>query len=337
MRIQFGVWFFFTLWVVYCDAWFWSRTDTTTLAPSVEHEGSGSAGSGELPSDNIGAEIIDEGHGPHKAAQTWDGPTDAPRLTAPVPTRQLENQRTSERGRAEIRSHTRKPGNSTSSFEGMGSGEFDHSGFTGNVSELGSGLESESSASGSGSGLWSGSREPDQALATSQTVAPTQIGHILYATQTPLSEQEPSQTTSASQTEIVQSPFSVESPQCLFVDIPLPFCSSAFGESFAVPNYLNQTSVEEVQVLLNEWAWLLRSHCHHSLEWFFCLLLVPKCGSLAPPLLPCRSFCEVLRDSCWTLLDEGRLPLECHTLPDEEDDGYQCLSVSNQKGNHWFE
>ncbi|TNN61895.1 Collagen alpha-1(XVIII) chain [Liparis tanakae] len=38
-----------------------------------------------------------------------------------------------------------------------------------------------------------------------------------------------------------------------------------------------------------------------------------------------------MRDSCWALLDEGRLPVECHTLPDEEDDGYQCLSVSNQK------
>ncbi|KAF0026136.1 hypothetical protein F2P81_020873 [Scophthalmus maximus] len=80
---------------------------------------------------------------------------------------------------------------------------------------------------------------------------------------------------------------------------------------------------------MNKWAWLLNSHCHHSLEWFFCLLLVPKCGS--PGALPCRSFCEVLQDSCWALLDEGHLPVECHTLPEDEDDGYQCLSVSNQK------
>lgn len=184
--------------------------------------------------------------------------------------------------------------------------------------------------------------------AASQTVATSQIGHIFDATQTPLSEQEPSQATRTSQTavdsqasaeshtEMVQSAPGLESPQCLLLDTALPFCSSMVGERFAVPNYLNQSSVEEVQVLLNEWAWLLRSHCHHSLEWFFCLLLVPKCVSLVTPLLPCRSFCEVLRDSCWPLLDEGRLPVECHTLPDEEDDGYQCLSVSNQKGNHWF-
>lgn len=346
MRTQFGVLLFLTLLVVYCDAWFWTWTGTTTLAPSVEHEGSGSsAGSGDLPSENIGAEIIDERHGLQNAAHIWNGPTDAPRLTTPKPTRQLENQRTSERGTAESHSRTRKPGNGTSSLEGMGSGEFDHSGFSGNVLEHGSGLESGSSASasGSGSGFWSESSVPDQVLATSQTVTTTQISHILDATLTPPSEQKPSQTTPFpqtaidSQTEIGQPPFDAESPKCLFVDIALPFCSSSFGESFAVPNYLNQTSVEEVQVLLNEWAWLLKSNCHHSLEWFFCLLLVPKCGSLAPPLLPCRSFCEVLRDSCWTLLDEGRLPVECHTLPDEEDDGYQCLSVSNQKGNHWFE
>lgn len=125
-----------------------------------------------------------------------------------------------------------------------------------------------------------------------------------------------------------------ESPKCLLLDTALPFCSMT-GERFLVPNYLNHTNVTEVQVLLHDWAWLLKSHCHHSLEWFFCLLLVPKCGSVVP-LLPCRSVCEVLKDSCWTLLDEGRLPVECHALPDEEDDGYQCLSVSNQKGKRWL-
>lgn len=127
----------------------------------------------------------------------------------------------------------------------------------------------------------------------------------------------------------------VGAPQCLLLDTALPFCASTAGERFVVPNHLNQSSVEEVQDLLSEWAWLLKSHCHHSLEWFFCLLLVPECGSQMP-LLPCRSFCEVLRDSCWTLLDEGHLPVECHALPDEDDEGSQCVFVSNHKGNHWF-
>lgn len=126
----------------------------------------------------------------------------------------------------------------------------------------------------------------------------------------------------------------VESSRCLPVGPDLPFCTRTRVDSFMVPNFLNQSSVEEVQVVLTQWAWLLRSNCHHSLEWFFCLLLTPRCGpSGLPPPLPCRSFCEVLRDSCWTLLDEGRLPVECHSLPEEKHDGYRCLSVSNQKGN----
>lgn len=185
-------------------------------------------------------------------------------------------------------------------------------------------------------------QQPSQASAVSQNVVTSPNGHMLDPTQT--SASEPSQAIlisptggwahAESHTEEAESALVVESPQCLLLDTALPFCSSMIGERFAVPNYLNQSSVEEVQVLLNKWAWLLKSPCHHSLEWFFCLLLVPKCGG--EPMLPCRSFCEVLRDSCWTLLDEGQLPLECHTLPEEEDDGYQCLSVSNQKGNHWF-
>lgn len=160
-----------------------------------------------------------------------------------------------------------------------------------------------------------------QPSATTQRETPSPDDHI----------QTPAKTLNQTAERSVQQG---ESPKCLLLDTALPFCSMT-GKQFLVPNYLNHTNVTEVQVLLHSWAWLLESRCHHSLEWFFCLLLVPKCGSLVPPL-PCRSVCEVLKDSCWTLLDEGRLPVECHALPDEEDDGYQCLSVSNQKGKHWL-
>lgn len=188
------------------------------------------------------------------------------------------------------------------------------------------------------------SQVPSYASATSQKVVTSQGGHVLDATESDPNEANLISWTDVgkwvpteSHTEVIGSALVVKSPQCLLVDTDLPFCSSMVGEQIAVPNYLNHSTLAEVQELLNDWAWLLKSRCHHSLEWFFCLLLVPKCGSMEPrPVLPCRSFCEVLRDSCWTLLDEGRLPVECHILPDEEDDGYQCLSVSNQKGNHLF-
>ncbi|CDQ69528.1 unnamed protein product [Oncorhynchus mykiss] len=95
-----------------------------------------------------------------------------------------------------------------------------------------------------------------------------------------------------------------ESPRCWPIDFHLPFCKSMGGDSFVLPNYFNHSSVKEVRAVLGSWAWLLRSRCHHSLD-------------------------------CWTVLDEGSLSMECHSLPDE-DDGYQCLSVSNQKGNPWL-
>lgn len=167
-------------------------------------------------------------------------------------------------------------------------------------------------------------------------------------------------------------------PRCLPLDSDLPFCAARKGapeaeRRFSVPNFLNHTSVEEVRATLSEWAWLLRAGCHHAVEWFFCLLLVPRCdgdggsgkagrgggdvggggSSGVRPLLPsrsrlpCRSFCEVLVDSCWTVLPEGRLPVECHLLPEDTgadggdddggDEGFRCLSVSNQKGNSGLE
>lgn len=134
--------------------------------------------------------------------------------------------------------------------------------------------------------------------------------------------------------DLVDSIALTESPQCLLLESSLPFCSSMASQQFAVPNFFNQSSVEEVRVLLHNWAWLLNSKCHRSLEWFFCLLLLPKCGTAVQ--MPCRSVCEVLKDSCWTLLDQGHLPVECQTLPEEEQDGCQCLSVSNHKGNSWL-
>lgn len=414
MRTQFGVLFLLSHWVVCSDAWFWSWTGTTTLPPTVDQEGSGSpAGSGEPPSETIaqvGAEIIDEGHGIHKS---WDQTTEAPRLTTVIPPTQPESERASENSTAGISSHKIIPGNATFS---MGSGDSEgHS--------LGSTELEQTPNTKENNPSWKYPREstedvltivvvgktstevsndnqqveftvnndvlqtsqltlpsqelhttptpqmlithragttlismtspphvPRQTLITSQKEVTSQTPHIVGATQPSVSKQELSIETSFSQTaegsqattiahtEVAKSALDVESPQCLLLDTPLPFCSSVVGEKFVVPNYFNHSTVEEVHALLKEWEWLLRSSCHHSLEWFFCLLLVPKCQQQL--VLPCQSFCQVLQDSCWTLLDEGRLPVECHALPDEDDDdddhGYQCLSVCNQKGNHCF-
>ncbi|KAK5890749.1 hypothetical protein CesoFtcFv8_014240 [Champsocephalus esox] len=113
MRTSFGVLFLLTLLVVYSDAWFWDWTGTTTMPPTVDHEGSGSSeGSGEPSSENIAmvrSEMIDEGQGIQKVVQTWDQTTEGLRLTTVEPTTQRESGGTSEKGTGGMSSHIRKP------------------------------------------------------------------------------------------------------------------------------------------------------------------------------------------------------------------------------------
>lgn len=122
-------------------------------------------------------------------------------------------------------------------------------------------------------------------------------------------------------------------PPCLPVPSDWPICSAKHPQSLTLPNIFNHTSVDQVGAVLKEWAWLARKGCHPSAEWFLCLLLAPRCPARA--LLPCRSFCQTLRDSCWASLDNGRLPVECHQLPDVAPGRSHpaCLSVGNWKGN----
>ncbi|KAJ8349566.1 hypothetical protein SKAU_G00246960 [Synaphobranchus kaupii] len=95
------------------------------------------------------------------------------------------------------------------------------------------------------------------------------------------------------------------SARCLPLDSDLPSCTGMGQESFAVPNFLNQSSTEEMRAVLREEA----------------------------PPLPCRSFCEVLSDSCWSVLHQGRLVVACPSLPDHHCQAYRFQSVSNQKGH----
>lgn len=129
----------------------------------------------------------------------------------------------------------------------------------------------------------------------------------------------------------------VPSPPCLPVPPDWPICSGKRPKSFTLPNFFNHTSVEEVGAVLEEWVWLTRKGCHPSAEWFLCLLLAPRCHApnTPPPRLPCRRFCLVLQDSCWASLENGRLPVECHALPEGalEPGRSVCVSVSNWKGN----
>lgn len=125
-------------------------------------------------------------------------------------------------------------------------------------------------------------------------------------------------------------------PVCAPLPSDWPICSRKNPRLFSLPNFLNHTSVAEVGAVLREWAWLPKERCHPGAEWFLCLLLAPRCPSPSVPRhLPCRRFCQVLQDSCWASLENGRLPVECHDLPErpQERGRPACVSVSNWKGN----
>lgn len=120
--------------------------------------------------------------------------------------------------------------------------------------------------------------------------------------------------------------------RCLPLPPTLTICSHLGIGHFWLPNHLDHKSSEEVEAAAQAWGHLLRTNCHPFLAWFFCLLLAPSCGPGPPPALPpCRQFCEVLEDGCWNHLDGGRLPVNCASLPSQED-GY-CVFIGPAAGN----
>ncbi len=80
---------------------------------------------------------------------------------------------------------------------------------------------------------------------------------------------------------ISTSTFTEDSTNCLSRGSDWPFCLSHSEVTFSVPNFFNHTQAVDVVAVLNEWGWLLRSGCHHGLEWFF----LPTTGTKMPSAL----------------------------------------------------
>lgn len=335
LKIQFLL---LVLYVGGLEAWLWwsdpnqtkTPAETTSAPTAAESAGNSTPSSAKKKEDlaGVGAEIMNLASGIRKFVNTWD--------TTPTTWTSnggLENANNNMTGNM-----NRSIGERAEEGYGIGSGDGAGSG-SGSRADSGSGSGIESvSGTVEGSGI---TIEPD---VESGVVMPTNltgivddvsnitgtVDGVLKSTLTP-----------------PVSPINQSDSACLPVPSDWPICSGKRSKYFMLPNFFNHTSVEEVGVVLQEWAWLLRAGCHHGTEWFLCLLLAPRCptpNTTAPtplpaqsptahPYLPCRSFCHVLQDSCWASLENGRLPVECHLLPDREPGHPPCVSVSNQKGN----
>lgn len=313
-RIQTGL-----LLLVLCagslDAWWWNTApETTREAPAEKTTPEGMTAATattdstpkkeEEDDDNlsgVGEEILNVATGIRKFVEAWDA--------TPTPTARTTN------------------GGLTEKVEGANPNTTGNAnGFRGERVEGGSGIR-VGDGSGSGSDLGS---DVESVLKDAKVPA---VNLIRILADVPKTNETAEGVMDSSLTP-PYSRLSGSDPPCLPVPSHWPICKRP--KFFTLPNSFNHTSVEEVGVVLQEWAWLARAGCHHSAEWFLCLLLAPGCPSpAAPPNLPCRGFCHVLQDSCWASLENGRLPVECHLLPEraQERGRPACASISNLKGN----
>uniref|UniRef100_A0A8C0VR63 Secreted frizzled-related protein 5 n=1 Tax=Cyanistes caeruleus TaxID=156563 RepID=A0A8C0VR63_CYACU len=95
-------------------------------------------------------------------------------------------------------------------------------------------------------------------------------------------------------------------------------------------NLLEHETMAEAKQQAGSWVPLLAKQCHTDTQLFLCSLFAPVC--LDRPVYPCRSLCEVVRDSCAPVMESYGFPwpemLQCGKFPSDHE---LCIAV--QFGN----
>ncbi|KAM9324818.1 secreted frizzled-related protein 5 [Gastrophryne carolinensis] len=118
------------------------------------------------------------------------------------------------------------------------------------------------------------------------------------------------------------------SKQSQCVDIPqdLSLCHNVGYKKMRLPNLLDHETMPEVKQQASSWVPLLAKRCHRDTQLFLCSLFAPIC--LERPIYPCRSLCEVVRDSCAPVMESYGFPwpemLNCNKFPIDND---LCITV----------
>lgn len=292
------------LWAGSSDAWFWSsKPEPTTEAPTTTTGATTETAKKKVEEEDdnlsgVGEEILNVATGIRKFVQAWDATT----TVTPTLTPGTTNGGLTEKVES---ANPNKTGNTD--------------GFTGERVEEGSGVWA-----GNGSGSMA---DPEPDVESVTVLRGDQILHLNLTSDV------------LKPNETLRININATDAPCLPVPSDWPICSGKKPRFLTLPNFFNHTSVEQAGEVLRRWEVLAKAGCYPNAEWFLCLLLAPGCPSAsAPPPLPCRSFCHVLRDSCWASLESGgRFPVECDLLPDtaQEPGLPACVSVSKWKGNRW--
>lgn len=124
--------------------------------------------------------------------------------------------------------------------------------------------------------------------------------------------------------------FYAKQPQCVDIPADLQLCHNVGYKRMRLPNLLDHESMPEVKQQASSWVPLLAKRCHSDTQVFLCSLFAPVC--LDRPIYPCRSLCEVVRDSCAPVMESYGFPwpdmLSCNKFPFDND---LCIAV--QFGN----
>ncbi|XP_028586406.1 secreted frizzled-related protein 5 [Lacerta agilis] len=124
--------------------------------------------------------------------------------------------------------------------------------------------------------------------------------------------------------------FYTKQPQCVDIPADLQLCHNVGYKRMRLPNLLEHESMPEVKQQASSWVPLLAKRCHSDTQLFLCSLFAPVC--LDRPIYPCRSLCEVVRDSCAPVMESYGFPwpdmLNCNKFPFDND---LCIAV--QFGN----
>ncbi|NWS15128.1 SFRP5 protein, partial [Pachyramphus minor] len=119
-------------------------------------------------------------------------------------------------------------------------------------------------------------------------------------------------------------------PQCLDIPPDMQLCRDVGYKRMRLPNLLEHETMAEAKQQAGSWVPLLAKQCHTDTQLFLCSLFAPVC--LDRPVYPCRSLCEVVRDSCAPVMESYGFPwpemLHCGKFPSDHE---LCIAV--QFGN----
>eukprot|EP00111_Clytia_hemisphaerica_P021634 TCONS_00063634-protein len=115
--------------------------------------------------------------------------------------------------------------------------------------------------------------------------------------------------------------------------ITIPLCKDVGYNETYMPNNFGQSSQFEAGLIIHQFWPLVLINCSPLLKHFVCSLYAPMCDPIYfKEIVPCRSFCEDVRDSCTAIMKNNGFDwpshLKCEQFPTRKENSI-CMKPSN--------